>query len=406
MQDDIPGSSQFVRTGDTWLAYLLTAYFAYLVNAFGPLMPFLRSEMGMAYTMASLHFSAFAGGRVLAGLASDRLIVSFGRQRMAWGGAAGAAAGAALLLLGRQPAVTIAGALLMGLMGGNIPVIVQAALAQRHGALRGVAFAEVNAIASASAVLAPLCIGLMARTYFGWRGALVVAVLTLVPLRAAMGRYTFGGMARQSGAGSRGARLPGLFWVYWTVLMLVVATEFCVAFWATDFLEKTKGLTRADAALISSLFLAGMLLGRLAGSRLLRRRQGFGMLFASLGVAVLGYLILWTAQPLPLTIAGLFTAGLGIANLYPLGLTFAMGTAPQQLDVTSARATLAVAVAMLFLPLLLGRLADIVGIHLAYGMVAVLLGLAALAILLARSLEGSAGRRALRLASESSSSGQ
>src|SRR5689334_4910704 len=120
MPDDRqPGPGSFVRTGSTWLSYALTANFSYLVNILGPLMPFLRSEMGWSYTMASLHFSAFAGGRVLVCLASDRLIARLGRQHAAWGGIFGAVLGAALLLAGRHPAITIAGALIMGLMGAS-----------------------------------------------------------------------------------------------------------------------------------------------------------------------------------------------------------------------------------------------------------------------------------------------
>jgi hypothetical protein len=51
----------------------------------------------------------------------------------------------------------------------------------------------------------------------------------------------------------------------------------------------------------------------------------------------------------------------------------AMGTAPNNTIQASARATLASGAAILTLPLMLGRLADAIGIRPAYGVVALLL---------------------------------
>ena len=65
--------------------------------------------------------------------------------------------------------------------------------------------------------------------------------------------------------------------------------------------------------------------------------------------------------------------GLGIANLYPLLLSLTLGTASNNTVQASARATLASGVAILTLPLVLGRLADAVGIGLAFGVVMLLL---------------------------------
>ena len=61
------------------------------------------------------------------------------------------------------------------------------------------------------------------------------------------------------------------------------------------------------------------------------------------------------------------------ASLYPLILSLAIGTAPHNTIQASARATLASGTAILALPLVLGRLADGVGIRPAYGVVVFLL---------------------------------
>jgi MFS family permease len=87
----------------------------------------------------------------------------------------------------------------------------------------------------------------------------------------------------------------------------------------------------------------------------------------------MGFLMHWWATPTLLTMSGLFLAGLGVANLYPQILALAVGTAPNQTDTASARASLASGSAILLLPLLLGGLADQIGLWYAYGLVVILL---------------------------------
>ncbi|MBZ0306629.1 MAG: hypothetical protein K8I82_11230, partial [Anaerolineae bacterium] len=78
--------STFTRDRFTWMGYLMLAYYAYLQASLGPLMPFLRKEMQLNYTVAGLHFSAFALGMVLAGLTGDRVAERVGRRGLYWAG--------------------------------------------------------------------------------------------------------------------------------------------------------------------------------------------------------------------------------------------------------------------------------------------------------------------------------
>ncbi len=129
---------RFVRDRATWLAYLLSLYYAYLLNILGPLTPFLRSELGLAYTLASLHFSAFAAGMLVAGATADRVAARLGRRRTLWTGAFGMAGGVLILIAGRQPAITITACLLMGSVGSWILAVYPAVLADRHGRLAAI----------------------------------------------------------------------------------------------------------------------------------------------------------------------------------------------------------------------------------------------------------------------------
>jgi fucose permease len=280
----------------------------------------------------------------------------------------------------------------MGAVGTWILAVYPAVLADRHGRQAAIALTEGTIWGGAGAAAAPLCLGLLAYTAAGWRAALLLPILALVPLFLAYRTEPLtpaaAGKATPSPAGRKMHALPGAYWAYWVVLVTVVAVEFCIAFWIADFLQSERGLAQADAALAASLFLVAMLVGRIAGSRLLHRLPPKRLLFVSLAVTAVGFLIFWQMHAVAVVAVGLVVAGLGVANLYPTTLSLAVGAAPGQLDQAGARASLASGTAILALPLLLGRIADAVGITPAFGLVGVLTFAAALLLAAATRLTG------------------
>src|SRR3712207_6431190 len=144
---------RFVRYPLTRATYALVGYLAYLQTVLGPLMPFLRAEQGFSYTVASLHFSAFALGAVPVGFFGDRVAGHWGRRVSLWGGGAGMAAGALLLGVSPVPPGTILGAFFMGTCGGLLVITTQAILADKYGEWRTVAITESNVAASVCAIL-------------------------------------------------------------------------------------------------------------------------------------------------------------------------------------------------------------------------------------------------------------
>ena len=93
----------------------------------------------------------------------------------------------------------------------------------------------------------------------------------------------------------------------------------------------------------------------------------------SLGVAGAGFFVYWLVPVALLAVLGLFVAGIGVANLYPLTVALALGAAPGQSTEAGARLTFASGTAILAAPLLLGALADAASIRLAYGVVPIFL---------------------------------
>jgi predicted MFS family arabinose efflux permease len=372
----------FARDRLTWLAYAMLAYLGFSQSILGPLMPSLRTELDLNYTLGGFLPATLAAGLIVSGLISNGLAHRWSRRAVFWLGSLGLAIGVILLTLSRSFAAALLAVLGMGTCSSLTQVMIQAILSDRHGERRSIALTEANVAASLSTTITPLVIGGLQSTGLGWR-AIPVLILFFLALLA----FTFFGQAipDHSAAQTRSAqntdRLPVPFWLYWIVLFFVVAVEMSIVVWSTDFLDSVAGLSRTEAVLGYSAFPAAMLVGRIAGSRLTRRWSSLTLLLIALGVTLVGFPLFWLARLPALNILGLFITGLGIANQYPLTMSIAIGLAQDQANLASARVSMAVGTALLTAPLLLGWLADRLSLQLAYGMV-ILLMVAALFIVI------------------------
>ena len=370
----LSSTKPFFRTRLTWLAYAMLAYIGFTQSMLGPLMPFLRTELSLNYTLGGLLPAAIAVGLILSGLSGDWLARQWSRRVVFWGGALGLATAAVLLGLSHDFGMVFIAVLGIGFGSSLTQVMIQALLADQHGEQRSIAFTEANVAASLSATLTPLAIGSLQRVEIGWRAISTLVVLFLILLATTFHRQSIPESAAvQTQSLEYKGHLPFSFWLYWIVLFLVVAVEMSMVVWAADFLASVAGLSRVDAALGFSSFPAAMLVGRIAGSRLTRRWSSLTLLVASLMITLIGFPIFWLARLPTLNIIGLFITGLGIANMFPLTLSIAIGSAAGQSNLASARVSLGVGTALLTAPLFLGWLADRIGLQSAYSMVIVLM---------------------------------
>ncbi len=394
--DDHTTPQRFHRERLTWASYWMLGYFAFLEAILGPLMLFIRGDLRLSYTLASLHFSAFALGAVVMGTTADRISQRWGRRAAFWGGGIGMAAGALLVALSPVAAGTILGAFLMGLLGGLLIITLQAALADRHQRFSPVALTEANVVASGFAFLAPLMVGLVTGVGLGWRLALfpILAFLVAISLRYWSVPFPARSIAQHepTKATDRRARLPLAYWAFWCLIALETGAEWSIVYWGASFLATDSPLSRTDAATAMAAFFLAMLIGRVIGSRLTRAFPSLLVLAASLVIALVGFPLFWLIA-LPLVrIMGLFVVGLGLANVYPLGVALATGAAPGQTDRASARLSVAAGLSALIAPFILGALADHIGIGSAFGIAIPLLLLALLAAALAARRLATASR--------------
>jgi MFS family permease len=367
-------TKHIVRSSYTWLAYAMLGYYAYMQASLGPVMPFLRDELKFSYSVAGLHISLFALGMSIAGFTGERVIARIGRYWTFWLGSFGMLIGALIFVLARTPVLTITASFIMGLIGSYTLIMIQATLADEFGEKRAIALTESNIGAYIFVVLSPAAISLGMRLLDDWR---LVFWLGMVFWIAAFLTCRTIALPQRSNPMDKVAAidtpLPRLFWLYWLALLAGVAVEWCVIFWTPDLLINHTGLSTETASLAMTLFFVAMAGGRAIGSVLSRHYRTFYLLLLAQGIAIVGFLFLWLSPIIALTYVGLLLVGLGIANLFPLGLATASTIGAAHADKASSRISQAAGLAILIVPLLLGNLADQTGIFIAFGFGLVLL---------------------------------
>jgi fucose permease len=386
LSEPSPATAGLTRGAATWYAYLALGYQTLTATSQGNILPFLKSDLGLNYSQVSLHPSAFAVGMLIVGSLGGLAINRAGRAAMMAYGVLGTALGAVALCLATSVWQSVGACLMLGVFSSFMPAMTSAILYDLHGRKRDIAYAESNAICYAFAITSPLVIALTAALGWDWR----LAVFFSVALGVAIVLFFDGTQLPETGhaTAASSAPLPPAYWAYFTMLGLSVALEFAALLWAPSYFEQVVGLSKSTAAAAAGSFFAAVLIGRAAGIRLFKMVSTRSLFFWAMAAIFSGFLIYWLGIAAPaVAILGLFVLGLGIANLFPIVLGFAMNTAGEATDRASARAVLAPGTAILVSPPLLGAFADHAGLHAAQLMLPAYGVLAVATYFIARKLE-------------------
>jgi MFS family permease len=337
----------------------------WFLYSFGPIVPLLRHEQGTSRAVAGLHGTLLAAGALMSGGVTLPLVRRFGRRRVMLVACAITTTGLALLVLGPGPWATVPAMLVTGLGGAIGLNAVNPVLSDHHGDLGAGAIGEANAVASTAGVVAPLGVGLSVALGLTWRGATLVTVPLLVVVAVLLVRAPAVAAFDPGVGSSEGAQgpPPRAFWLAWGVLVACVATEFCCTFWSADQLRTHVGLGAGSASAAVSALLVGMAIGRFSSVPLTARWSVDRLLVVTIGLALAGWLLMWTAAALVLALLGLLLLGLGLALQFPLSLVRMMAESGGRPDTANALASVGTGLASGIAPFALGALADQVGAH-------------------------------------------
>jgi hypothetical protein len=345
------------------LAYANQAVLSYAFYTLGAAIAFVAVALSLSETAAGLHATLMAVGVISTGVLGERLDHAIGVTATQRAGLAVLAVG--LLLLAWAPAleITLLAALATGLGAGTIFGHANRALGTGGVAAGRLQFMRAAVAAKAAQLLVPLTISLGVALALGWQLVVVPVLIAIVVLLVAS-RLDAGSVL----GGVRAAgRLSLAYWLPWMLTVSAVSLEFLVIVWGAPLVADRSGASLSDATLTISAFILGMLLGRVVlsfdGFRL---PQPATLIRLGLALSITAGLVLWVSTSVWLSAGAMFVAGAGIGLLYPVTAALTLAAAPERPDAAAARLVAAPGSAMLLAPLIVGIMADLVGISAAW----------------------------------------
>lgn len=344
---------------DVRRSYLDQGAIGYLIYMVGAVTAFVAAALTLSDAQAGLHSSAMAVGMIGASLFSHRLDHRFGVRAVHFAGLAASALAALLLAWAPAFAATLVGAAGVGFGCGLLLGHVNSAVSASGGVRALIQLTRSTFVSMLLSVTVPVVIGLGIALEVGWQLVAIPAVV-LVGIAAWATRSR---TDRPPGTTSIEGRLPREFWMPWVLTVLVVCLEFGILFWASTVVERSTGVSLADATLTISVYIGGIVVGRgLLSTHAVGRNDPVWLLRGGLLLTFIGSTLVWMSPSFEFAAVAMFVCGLGLGWLYPIAGSITLATAPHLPALASSRVVLASGVAILSAPFILGVVADVTGV--------------------------------------------
>jgi MFS family permease len=352
-----------------------------IIGLFGPSLPAIIMDLDISYKRAGLFFTVLSLGSLvgtsLGGYASDYI-----NRKVLYSGIA-VVLSAGLVLAGLAPTyiLIILFIFLLSVAGSPAGIVGQSIMLDMFPEKRERYLAVQTFFASLGSFCSPLLVLLNHSSGLSWRWSFFETagmVILLLPFilfvylpKAGAGKQQRSKLI--SVISNRRIQLSALF------IFLYISLDVGFSYWLAEYFssELHTGIKLSSAAV--SIFLLGMMAGRLATPRLLgvvnsRKIMLFGLVFALTSLSVFLF-----ARPVPVKVLMVFFYGLGLAPVFPL--LMAMGTAvlPDRPGTVSGFMFACVSLSGMVFPLLFGKVAEVIGIRQTY----VIVGFIALGLLIA-----------------------
>ena len=372
-----------------YLAFASNFISVMVIGLLGPAVPAIIHEMGINYTRAGLFFTsgslAFLFSTPLGGIASDTL----DRRILFAGVALLFAVGLIGLALAPTYGLILAAIFFFSLFGGSAISVGQSIMVDLDPARRGRLLTIQALFASLGSFAAPLLVALNYAGGASWRwpyveaailASLLFVAVALTPMPRASGMtLNWGDLRRVLG----NSRVLGSSFL----LFLAIAPEWGFAFWLAEHFRTDLRVSLQLSSAVVSVFLVGMISGRLLTFRLVDRLEPFRIFEIGLILAMSGLGVFLLAPSVSVKVLAILLYGLGVAPLFPILMACGTSAVPDRSGTATGVLYASVSLGSMLFPLLLGAVASTVGIPRSYALIeVVLLGLLVAATLLRNTI--------------------
>ncbi len=310
-----------------------TCYVAFVVlgvcgTLLGPMFQSLTQRFNMPLADGGIFTALQFAGVASANLIGGRLVDRLNARYLLCGGAL--VMGSGLILIGIAPVLPVAllGALFLGMGYGTLDVSSNVSIALLNPDRAGAALNTLNMYYGVGAIVGPQVVNVA----LGLHNFTLAFYATAVTALALVVPFSMISLHVPTGDGSRPP--AKINWItllpFGLLLFTYVGAEVGYSSWIFTQLTHVVLSTEAVAALATSAFWAGLTLGRVAASLLLRRLTDEQMLVFSILVLGAGVVLLLLAPTATMVaVISSFIVGAGCAPVFPLIVAMINNTYPE-----------------------------------------------------------------------------
>ena len=303
-----------------WVAFYANFLWVMVLGLIGPSVPAIVKDLGISYSRAGFLFTALSAGSLFGtlfgGLVADRI------NRKVVFAISAACLGLGLLLFGRSEGYTllILFMFLMSLGGSPVGVIGQTIMLDMYPEKRDRYLPFQTFFAALGNFAAPLIVAATVVMGLSWRWSFfevsVLAVLLFVLALAA--RYPAAGGATHNRVPVRKILSHGKVIVASLLILFSVSVDIGFSYWLAEYFTSTLDVPLKLASAAVSIYLAGIITGRLSTPLFLKAAPPLRILQVSLSFSCLVLLFYIFVPSTPLKAVSVFFYGLGVGPLFPL----------------------------------------------------------------------------------------
>jgi FHS family glucose/mannose:H+ symporter-like MFS transporter len=372
-----------------YLSFASNYLWVLVIGLLGPSVPAILADLGIGYAQAGLFFTLLSLGSLfgtfLGGLASDAL----NRKSLFAGIALALAAGLVGAALAPSYGLILAAVFAFSLFGSPAGTVGQSVMLDLFPERRERLLALMTLFGALGSFTAPLLVSVNYAAGLGWRwpfaevaglALLLFAAILFVPLPPrASGRLQGWGALGRVLAHPRVLACAAL-------IFFSVAPDLGFSFWLAEHFRTELKVDLRLASAVVSVYLIGMMAGRLGTARLLRRFPARRIVQAGLALGLVSLAAFLAAPWIPFKVLAILAYGLGGAPVFPMLMATGTAAFPDRPGAVSGALFASVSLGGMVFPIVLGAVAAAVGIRLSYLLVGFILAGLLLAVSLARRL--------------------